>query len=149
MCGKSSKSKLSRSTSSGASSISTAEIKSIIECLRLEGARDSTRKNYYIVWRSFSTFFLQLDFKPTSWEDRVTLFVAYLIQKKQAKSQTVRSYISAMRSVLRDDNIELSEDKVLLSALTRACKMKNDVIRTRLPIQKNMLIELLKNTKNY
>ena len=75
--------------------------------------------------------------------------MAYLIQKKKAKSQTVRSYVSAMRSVLQDNKIELYEDKVLLSALTQASKLKNNAIRTHLPIQKNLLLELLKNTNEY
>ena len=97
---------------------------------------------YYSVWRSFNTIFLRLDRKPTSWADRLTLFVAYLIQNNR-QSSTVKSYISAIKAVLQDDKYELHENQYLLSSLTRACKLKNDRVCTRLPIHKGMLTLLL------
>ena len=114
-------------------------MQAIVEKLKNERNRTSTRKNYHDIWRSFNEFFIRLDVKPSSWEDRVTLFIAYLIEEKGAKSTTVRSYISAIRSVLLEDGVVLSENKFLLASLTRACKFVNDKVRTRLPIHKEML----------
>ena len=59
------------------------------------------------------------------------------------KSATVKTYISAIRTVLREIKVKLNEDHFLLNSLTRACKLKNDRITTRLPIHKGMLKMLL------
>ena len=99
--------------------------------------------NYYSVWKSFNKFFVRLDVRPEQWEDRLTLFVGYLIQTKK-KSTTIKSYISAIRAVLSDIGVELNENKNLLSSLTRACKLNNDKIRTKIPIQKPLLNAILK-----
>ena len=79
-----------------------------------------------------------MDLKPKHWEDRITLFVGYLIDQNK-KSQTVKSYISAIKAVLCEINVKLDPDTFLLSALTRACKFKNDVAKTRLPLRKTMV----------
>ena len=110
--------------------------------LRLERNRSSTRKIYYSVWKQFNEFFIRLDFKPQTWEDRLILFVGFLVERNR-KSSTIRSYISAVKAVLREDNVEIQEDKYLLSSLTKACKYKNDQVRIRLPIQKGVLKILL------
>ena len=110
----------------------------IIDRLRLEHIRDSTRKNYYSVWKCFNEFFLKLDVKPNTWEDRLTLFTGFLIHKGK-RSQTVKSYISAMRTVLKEDGFELNDDKFILSSLTQACKVKNDRMSPRFPIHKAMV----------
>ena len=91
----------------------------------------------------FNEFFVKLDAKPRRWEDQLNLFIAHLIQNKR-KSTTIRCYISVIKSVLKDNNIKICEDKYLLSSLIRACKLKNDRVHTRLPIGKNMLCILLK-----
>ena len=139
-------SKSARSTTE--SSISTAEVENIVEKLKLERIKDSTKANYYTVWKLFNEFFIKLDVKPDNWEDRLILFVGHLISCEK-KSQTVRSYICAIRAVLRDDGITLNEDKFLLKAITRACKLKNDTVRTRLPIKKNMLKIIVDTTFKY
>ena len=51
--------------------------------------------------------------------------------------------MSAIKAMLIDDNYDWNDDKVVLSALTRACKMKNDHLMARLPIHKNLLEILL------
>ena len=58
---------------------------------------------------------LRLDHKPDNWGDRLILFVGHLIENKK-QSSTVRSYISAIKSVLRKDDQEVIEDEYLLSA---------------------------------
>ena len=107
------------------SSISTREIQEIIEHLRYKKHRDTTQHTYYNVWKLLNKFFLQLDKRPSTWEEHLTLFVGYLIQNDK-QSSTIRSYISAIRSVLRDMNVRLHENTFLLTSLTKACKLVND-----------------------
>ena len=120
------------------STISSAEMRRVVNSLRNKRFRDSTRNNYHTIWKAFSKFYQRLDEKPDSWEDRIILYIGYLVDQKR-QSQTIRSYVSAIRAVLRDDGIKLSEDSFLLSSLTRACKLHNDKIRTRFPIHKDLL----------
>ena len=136
------------SSNSTSSTISTSMIQGIVDRLKNESNRKSTKANYYGIWRNFNKFFIQLDKKPKTWEERITLYVGYLIDKK-IKSTTVRCYLSAIRAVLREDGIELCEDRFLLNSLTRACKLVNDKVRIRLPIQRGMLHILLDEVKRY
>ena len=130
------------STVTSSTTISTADMQAIVERLRGEGNRSSTRMNYYTIWKKFNQFVIKLDFKPDSWEERLVLFVGYLVQNKR-KSSTIKSYISAIRSVLRDDGENLCENKYLLTSLTKACRYVNDQVRTRLPIRKPLLMLIL------
>ena len=109
------------------SSISTSALEFYVEKLKSECNRSSTRKAYYGIWKSFNEFFDKLDVKPENWEDRLVLFVGYLISGKR-KSSTIKSYISAIRAILREDAVELSENKYLLTSLTKACKYKNNAV---------------------
>ena len=81
-------------------------------------------------------------------EDRLILFVGYLIEDKK-QSSTIKSYISAVRAVLAEDGVFLNENKYLLNSLTKACRLKNDRVKTRFPIQKGVLKVLLKTTNSY
>ena len=98
--------------------------------------------NYYGVWKTFNKFFIHLDIKPNNWEDRLTLFIAYLIETKK-KSSTIKSYVSAIKAVLLDIKVKLNEDRVLLAALMKACKIKNNQIKAKLPINHGFLNILL------
>ena len=111
-----------------------AHVLRIVDRLKSERVRSSTRRNYYSVWKNFNEFFIRLDVKPNTWEDRIVLFIAHLIESDY-KSQTVSSYLSAIQGVLAEEGVQLNEDKFLLSSLIRACRLKNDKIRTRLPKQ--------------
>ena len=51
----------------------------------------------------------------------------------------VKSYLSAIKAVLMEIGVRLSEDNYLLTSLTRACKLKNDQIIMKLPITKDVL----------
>ena len=84
-----------------------------------------------------------MDSKPETWEDRIILFTGYLIQCK-LKSSTIKSYISAIKAVLRQDDIFINENKCLINALTKACKYINDTVRTRLPIRRALLNLIIK-----
>ena len=89
---------------------------------------------------------MKLDKKPGEWEDRLVLFTGFLVDN-QLQSFSVRSYISAIKSVLLESNIKIEENKFLLNSLTRACKVKNDILVTRLPIQKDLVHALLRQTE--
>ena len=91
---------------------------------------------------------MKLDVKPAPWEERIILFAGYLIENKK-KSGTVRSYVCAIKAVLQEDGIVVNEDKFLLGSITKACRLINDKVRTRLPIQKGMLRILLKKIDEF
>ena len=110
----------------------------IIESLKGKVNQSSTRSNYLGIWRNFNKFLIKLDRKPKSWEDRTAMYIAYLV-KLGYQSSTVRSYTSAIKASLRLIDYEWSEKKLLISTLTKACKICNDVCKTRLPIGRNLL----------
>ena len=140
--------KKNSSKDSTSSTISTVAMQQIVDRLKTEGIKSSTKRSYYSAWKSFNQFFIRLDEKPDTWEDRLILFIGYLIQDNK-QSQTIRCYVSAIKKVLRDDDIILNENKMLISSLTKACKIKNDRVRTRLPIQKGMLRIIIQNTRDF
>ena len=110
------------SISSKSSSILTKGIEKIIESLKQQKYRASTRQNYLKIWKGFNQFFVRLDSKPTKWEDYIVLFAAHLIDEGK-QSQTFKSYISAIKVVLLDNAIEINEDIYLLYSLTRSCRL--------------------------
>ena len=55
------------------------------------------------------------------------------------KSTTIKSYVSAIKKFLVDDGYPWDDQKVLLGSLTKACKIVNDKVHTRLPIQYGLL----------
>ena len=138
-----SKSSKSGSTStSSTSKYSKNSLELILEKLKGKQVRTTTSTNYLAIWRSFNQFLIKLDKMPNSWEDRTALFCAHLVNEGN-QSQTLKSYVSAIKSVLKDDGYyEWNEEKVLLSTLTRACKLENDKLTCRFPIQKG-LFELI------
>ena len=97
---------------------------------------------YHKVWKLFNSFYLQLDIKQDNWEDRLTLLVGYLVDQNR-KAATVKSYISAIKSVLKEDAYELSENTYLLTSLIKACRYRNNRVSLRLPIQKDMVNAIL------
>ena len=130
------------------STISTSAIQAIVDKLKCQSHRESTRNNYYGIWKSFNEYNLKLDIKPSSWEDRLTLFMGCLICMNR-KSTTIKSYISAIKVVLKYEKIYLNEDKVLLASLITACRLQNDVVKPHLLICKgllNIIIETMDHT---
>ena len=130
------------SGSSTSSRISATRIQNILLNLNGMKYRKSTCDNYLGIWRSFNKFLILLDFKPETWEERTALFLAHLIDNG-VKSATVKSYLSAIKSVLKDDKYDWDESRVLFSSITRACKYKNDQLTVRLPITGGLLEILL------
>ena len=133
---------------STSSRLSTDEISNIVDQLKQQQHCDTTKKCYYTIWKIFNNFFIRFDRKPGNWEDRLTLFVTYLIDNER-QSSTVKSYISAIKAVFKMNNSRINHGQYLLTSLTRACRLKNDQIRARLPVQKGMLKIILEKTDQH
>ena len=133
---------------STSSRLSTVEILYIITQLQNSKYRKSTKDTYMTVWRKFNEFFVKLDTKPTNWEDRILLFVGYLVQEKR-QSATIKNFISAIKAVLSDNNISVNEDRFLLNSLTRACRLHFDTVTVKLSIYKELLLTIISYTGEY
>ena len=134
-------------STSHSSRISTAYLTGLLDQLKNEGNKDSTKLAYYNSWKKFNQFLIRLDNIPQSWEVRTSLYCTYLICVKKLQSSTVKSYTSAIKSVLKTDGYTWDDGKVLLNTLTKSCKLKYDTIKTRLPIQKGLLELILFNIR--
>ena len=102
----------------------------------------TTVNNYLAIWRSFNKFLVRLDKRAKFWENKVTLFCTYLINRG-SQASTVKSYISGIKAILKQDGYKWKEDCELLSTLTHACQIKNDKLRSRLPIGRKLLEMLI------
>ena len=51
----------------------------------------------------------------------------------------MKSYVSAIKKTLKYDDYEWQDNNAQIASLTKACKLKNDVVHTRLPISCGML----------
>ena len=89
---------------------------------------------------------VRLDIRPESWEERMALFAAYLVEEG-IQSSTLKSYISAIKSILRLEKIKWNDQKIELHTIVRACKIKNDQISVRLPMKKGLLKLILFETE--
>ena len=116
--------------------------------LKDDRIRDTTKKIYFKIWRYFNEFFIKLDVKPETWEQRLTLFVRFLI-KRRWKSTTIKSYISAFKVILYNIGVELNPDQYLLASLTCACRIKHDRIHVKVPICRKLLNWILDRCTTY
>ena len=136
-CGEHKYKDYSHSSSTG-SKISTSSIQRIIESLSHKQMRESMRNNYLRIWRQFNRFLLRLDSMPKSWEDRATLFVGQLAHEG-VQSNTIRCYISGIKKLLIEIDYAWDDNRLIVNSLTRACKLVNDHVSTRLPIRCSLL----------
>ena len=70
------------------------------------------------------------------------MYSAALIQKG-IQSSTLKSYISAIKSTLIDNNYKWNDDLIIVRTLTRACRKLNDHVKARFPIHAGLLELLL------
>lgn len=120
----------------------------VIEAIKGYAVNPRTRKAYHSVWCRFNAFLIKFDSLPEKWEDRIILFAAYLADSGKA-SATVKSYVSAIRHVLRFDGIEIADSNFQLATIVRACKLTNDKLTLRMPIQKRMISMILRTIEEY
>ena len=125
-------------SSSNSSKISASHMQSILEQLKSNCNRSSTMENYLSIWRKFNSFLIILEVKPATWEERVSLYCGYLVDRGSQLSM-IRSYVSAIKCILVNDGYEWEDGKLFLNAIIRGCKIKNDQLKTRLPIRKGLL----------
>ena len=130
------------------SMISSSDMQDIMDRLKMQSYRNSTRKNYYSVWKNFNEFYLRLDDKRKTWGQRLILFVGFLIQEKK-QSSTIKCHVSAIKAVLWEDGWKLNEETALLTALTRACRLQNDSILHKFPIRWGLLNVLLRSLEDF
>ena len=104
--------------------------------------RSSTMRTYLNIWRQFNNFVISLAVKPASWEARTTLYIAYLIEQGR-QSSSIKTYVSAIKKLLVIDGCDWQDKEVLLTSLTKACRLVNDRVKTRLPIQCGLLEMIL------
>ena len=126
------------SSSSSSSRISTRSIELLIERLMNKQTRDSTTRTYLSIWRQFNKFLITLDILPSAWEDRATLFLGFIIGNG-VQSATVKTYLSAIKKLATLDNYKWDDSKVLISSLTKACRLLNGKVYTHLPISCSLL----------
>ena len=117
----------------------------LLDQLKQDKNKNSTKMTYHKIWRKFNEFIIRLDRIPRTWEHRTAVYCAFLIVEKGLQSSTVRTYISAIKSVLMSDNYEWDNGSMILNTITRSCKMKNDSLKTRLPIRIRLLEIILCN----
>ena len=110
----------------------------LIESFKCSQNRCSTILNYQVIWRHFNRFILSLDVIPDLWEESASLFAAHLVHEG-VQSSTLKSYVSVIKFTLSVDGYEWNDELVKLNIMARACRLKNDRIRVRLPIKKIFL----------
>ena len=64
---------------------------------------------------------MRLDDRPTTWDDKLVMFTANLIVEKHPEPM-IRSYVSAVRTFLKEDGIQIDNNSVTLSALLKSTK---------------------------
>ena len=114
----------------------------ILEQLKCVQTRDTTAQTYRQIWTQFNKFVIKLDIKPKLWEDRVALYCAHLIQNG-IQSSTLKSYISAIKAILKTDGYMWDDKIVLFNSITKSCRLQNDRVRIRLPVQSGLLEVIL------
>ena len=140
--------KKASTNSTRCSRISATSMEQIVQKLQMTQHRDSTMKTYLGIWRKFNDFVISLDKKPDLWEDRTTLFIGYLIDHG-CQSTTVKSYVSAIKKMLVMDGYQWNDNLVLVRSLSKACRIVNDTVWTRLPIHCGLLEMILFKVQRY
>ena len=128
------------SSSSGSSKLTVSYLNTVTEKLKANQNRSSTAKNYHAIWRIFNKFLIKLegDIKHLCWEERTILFGSHMVDSG-AQSQTIASYFSAIKHILKCDGYAWDSSKAQLSVITRSCRILNDSLKIRLPIRIKLL----------
>ena len=86
---------------------------------------------------------VKLDDIPKSWEKKLMLYCAHLVTDRKVQSATLKSYVSAIKQTLLTDGYQWNHNLFMISTFTESCQLENDVLTTRLPIQKRLLETIL------
>ena len=136
-------------SSSDSGRFSTQYFKLAIERYKGKKNKISTRRNYHTIWTAFNKFIIKLDEIPHKWEHKLQLYCAFLIESG-VQSSTMKSYASAVKQTLMTDGYKWDNDEFIMSSFTHTCKLQNDILKTRLPIQRGLLSLLISQVEiNY
>ena len=136
LCGKK---KLSSSGSGSTTSrVSTRRMQLLVESLLSQQTRKSTIQTYCRIWHKFNQFLLSLDVLPKTWEQCTTLYIAFLIDEGK-QSSSVKTYVSAIKKLVMLDGYKWRDEEVLLTSLTKACRIINGKVHTQLPVHYKLL----------
>lgn len=124
--------------------ISTDWLERVLDKLKGQGVKYKTRRKYHSIFTRFLKFVAKLTRKPDAWEDKMNLYATFL-KEKTRKSNTLTSYMSAIRHILVTDGVVLDNDRLATQAIVKACKLQNDwrTVTTRMPINKHLLRSIL------
>lgn len=138
---------LSEGESTHSSKIDTSLFQNVVlEGMKNGDLRPSSQKMYHKTWTRFLEFLGGFKNLPAKWEDKMVMFAAHLGNMGEY-SQTVSSYMSAIRYKLRKDGVEIPDKNFEIASIIRTCKLKNDQVRYRCGLTKNMTEELIAATK--
>ena len=138
----------STKASSSSSRISSAQLRNLLTESKYNKHCESTKGNHHKIWQLFNKFVIRLDYIPETWEERVCLFCVHMIYTKGSQSATIKSYVSAIKSKLIADDYDWNDKLVLLNTLSGACRLRNDKLRTRLPIKRHLLEILIRKLED-
>lgn len=110
--------------------------------------KESTKRSYHNTWVRMNRFISAFDRIPPTWEERMSIWATHLANHKK-HSNTVSSYMSAIRHVLALDGIFVPKSTFELAMIIKACKLHNDVLYIRLPIQQKLLNRILQFVKEH
>ena len=94
------------------------------------------------MWKNFNIFLLKLDRRPRNWEEGAAWYATYLYHRG-FQSSTIRSYISGIKATLINDDYEWDQSAVNFNLVIKSCKMINDSVKNRLPVQNRLLETIL------
>lgn len=135
-------------SSSNDSLISAEYFKMVLDELEVKAVEDSTMKVYMVAWHAINNFYCRLDNKPKPWQQRMALFIAFMIKKRFEKS-TIKTYIAGIKYVLRNIlHIDVDDNSFRFTALIKAARYKNNKVNIRMPIKLGLLNRILEETTN-
>lgn len=92
-------------------------------------------------------FYCRLDRKPKTWDQRMALFIAYMIKNRYEKP-TIQTYISGIKYILRNIlHVDVDDNAFRFTALVKAARYKNNKVKLRMPIKINLLNRILEEVE--
>ena len=110
------RSKRTTRSSSQSSRILLKHLQQTAEKLRRQQRCHPSKRTYYQAWHNFNNFIIYLDGWPETWEERLVMFTTNLIEVGHPEP-TIRSYVSAVKEILKEDGVEIDNNSVELTAI--------------------------------
>lgn len=123
--------------------MSTEYFQRVLDQLATKAVEDSTMEVYMAAWHAMNKFYCRLDRKPKPWDQRMSLFIAFMIKKRFEKA-TIQTYISGIKYILRNIlHVDVDDNAFRFTALIKAARYKNNKVNIRMPIKLNLLNRIL------